>query len=65
MKRVFVLTIKAIDQAGSVARGYVEDVETGAEFSFQSFPELLGWLGRVAGPSTPTDSERRLADDNV
>ena len=65
MKRVFVLTIKVIDQARNVARGYVEDVETGAEFSFQSFSELHGWLGRIADPSTPANPECPPVDENA
>lgn len=65
MKRVFVLTIKAIDQARNVARGYAEDVETGTEFSFQSFSELLGWLGRIADPSAPANPECPPAEENA
>jgi hypothetical protein len=63
MKRVFVLTIKVIDQVRDIARGYVEDVETGTEFNFQSSSELLLWLGRTVNHDISPKPEPCPADD--
>lgn len=61
MKRVFVLTMKdALDPAGGVANGYIEDVESGQEFRFHTVSELLQYLQRASGSDREEASPRRL-----
>lgn len=50
----------ALDPAGGVANGYIEDVESGQEFRFHTVSELLQYLQRASGSDREEASPRRL-----